>query len=135
MIRKIGALTLMGTVAVAAVFAVSADAAAQAVDWQLGLQDAADERMSRIIFLHNVVLWIITGICLFVLALLTWIMIRYNARANPTPTATTHNTILEVLWTVIPVAILVIIAIPSFRLLYYLDVIPPADLTIKAIGK
>jgi cytochrome c oxidase subunit 2 len=113
----------------------AAAASAQPVDWQLGLQDAATERMSRIIDLHNFVLWIITAICLFVLALLTWIMVRYNVKANPKPTVTTHNTVLEVLWTVIPVAILVAIAIPSFRLLYYQDVIPPADITIKAIGK
>jgi cytochrome c oxidase subunit 2 len=115
------------------------DALAQAGEgpapWQLGLQEAATERMTRIIDLHNFVLWIITAICIFVLALLVWIMVRYNTKANPTPTATTHNTVLEVLWTVIPVAILVAIAIPSFRLLYYQDVIPQADITIKAIGK
>ena len=140
MIQRIGALALMVAIAAAALLGLSADAVAQAtgegpVNWQLGLQAAADDRMSRIISLHNFVLWIITIICLFVLGLLAWIMIRYNARSNPRPTATTHNTILEVLWTVIPVAILVMIAIPSFRLLYYHDVIPTADLTIKAIGK
>jgi cytochrome c oxidase subunit 2 len=113
----------------------AAAVSAQPVDWQLGLQDAATERMTRIVDLHNFVLWIITAICLFVLALLGWIMVRFNAKANPKPTATTHNTVLEVLWTVIPVAILVAIAIPSFRLLYYEDVIPPSDMTIKAIGK
>jgi cytochrome c oxidase subunit 2 len=135
MIRRIGALTLTGGVAAAALLGLGTELAAQPVDWQLGLQEAADERMTEIIRLHNFVLWIITAICLFVLGLLTWIMIRFNAKANPTPTATTHNTILEVMWTVVPVAILVVIAIPSFRLLYYQDVIPPADLTIKAIGK
>ena len=138
MIRRLGALTLTGLVAAIMVFG-AADAFAQAaqgpVPWQLGLQEPASERMTRIVDLHNFVLWIITAICLFVLALLVWIMVRYNAKANPTPTATTHNTTLEVLWTVIPVAILVAIAIPSFRLLYYEDVIPPADITIKAIGK
>ena len=142
MIRWIGALTLTGTIAAAALFGFAGEAAAQAAqagqgpaDWQMGLQSAASERMSRIVDLHNFVLWIITIICLFVLGLLVWIMVRFNEKANPTPTATTHNTILEVLWTVVPVAILVAIAIPSFRLLYYVDVIPPADLTIKAIGK
>ncbi len=140
MIRRLGALTLTGLVAAMMVFGGMADALAQAaaqgpVPWQLGLQEAATDRMSRIIDLHNFVLWIITAICIFVLALLVWIAVRYNAKANPTPTATTHNTTLEVLWTVIPVAILVAIAIPSFRLLYYSDVIPPADITIKAIGK
>lgn len=135
MIRRIGALTLRGTIVAALALCFAAAASAQAVDWQLGLQDAATERMTRIIDLHNFVLWIITIICLFVLALLGWIMVRYNTKANPKPTATTHNTVLEVLWTVIPVAILVAIAIPSFRLLYFTDVIPPADMTIKAIGK
>ena len=138
MIRRFGALTLTGLVA-AMVFFGAADALAQAGEgpapWQLGLQESASDRMTRIIDLHNFVLWIITAICLFVLGLLVWIMVRYNAKANPTPTATTHNTVLEVLWTVIPVAILVAIAIPSFRLLYYQDVIPQADITIKAIGK
>jgi cytochrome c oxidase subunit II len=135
MIRRIGALTLTGGIAAAALLGMGTELAAQPVNWQLGLQDAADERMTEIIRLHNFVLWIITAICLFVLALLTWIIVRFNAKANPKPTATTHNTILEVLWTVVPVAILVIIAIPSFRLLYAQDVIPQADLTIKAIGK
>jgi cytochrome c oxidase subunit II len=137
MIRRFGALTLTGLVAALMVFAGTADSLAQGgpVPWQLGLQDAASDRMTRIIDLHNFVLWIITAICVFVLGLLVWIAVRYNAKANPTPTATTHNTVLEVLWTVIPVAILVAIAIPSFRLLYYQDVIPQADITIKAIGK
>jgi cytochrome c oxidase subunit II len=132
MLRKFGALT--GLVA-AATLSLVAGVAAQPVNWQLGLQDSAAERMTRIIDLHNFVLVIITVICLFVLGLLTWIMIRYNAKANPTPSATTHNTVLEVLWTVVPVAVLVTIAIPSFRLLYYEDVIPQTDMTIKAIGK
>ena len=132
MLRKFGAFA--GLV-VAATLSLAAGVAAQPVNWQLGLQDAAAERMTRIIDLHNFVLWIITAICLFVLGLLSWIMIRFNAKANPTPSATTHNTVLEVLWTVVPVAILVTIAIPSFRLLYYEDVIPQTDMTVKAIGK
>ena len=103
--------------------------------WQLGLQAAGDERMRDIIGLHTFVLYIITAVCLFVLGLLVYIMLRFNAKANPTPSATTHNTILEVLWTVVPVIILVAIAIPSFRLLYFEDVIPPSDMTVKAIGK
>jgi cytochrome c oxidase subunit 2 len=114
-------------------FAVSASA--QPVPWQMGLQPAADERMADIIGLHTFVLYIITAVSLFVLGLLVVIAIRFNAKANPTPSATTHNTTLEVLWTVVPVLILVAIAIPSFRLLYFEDVIPPADLTVKAIGK
>ncbi|HXJ00935.1 MAG TPA: cytochrome c oxidase subunit II [Micropepsaceae bacterium] len=132
MIRKFGAFSALLTTAML-FFAVSAQA--QPVPWQMGLQPAADERMSDIIGLHTFVLYIITIVCLFVLALLVWIMLRFNAKANPTPSATTHNTLLEVLWTVVPVLILVAIAIPSFRLLYFEDVIPPADMTVKAIGK
>lgn len=131
MLRKFGAFAGL----LAAGMLACASAAAQPVNWQLGLQQAADDRMSRIIDLHNFVLVIITLISLFVLGLLTWIVLRYNAKANPTPSATTHNTTLEVLWTVVPVAILVTIAIPSFRLLYYEDVIPQTDMTVKAIGK
>ena len=132
MIRKFGAFTALLTTAMLS-FAVSASA--QPVPWQMGLQPAADERMTDIIGLHTFVLYIITLVCLFVLGLLIWIMIRFNAKANPTPSVTTHNTTLEVLWTVVPVLILVAIAIPSFRLLYFEDVIPPADMTVKAIGK
>jgi len=131
MLRKFGAFAGLLTAAMLSY----ASAAAQPVNWQLGLQQAADDRMSRIIDLHNFVLVIITLISLFVLGLLIWIALRYNAKANPTPSVTTHNTTLEVLWTVVPVAILVTIAIPSFRLLYYEDVIPQTDMTVKAIGK
>ena len=107
----------------------------QPTPWELGLQPAGADRMRDIISLHTFILYIITFISLFVAALLVWIMVRFNAAANPTPSATTHNTVLEVLWTIVPVLILVAIAIPSFRLLYYEDVIPKPDLTIKAIGK
>ncbi len=135
MIRKLGMFT-----AFLATTMLSFSAAAQPVEgqpyaWQLGLQAAGDERMRDVIGLHNFILYIITAICLFVLALLVYIMLRFNAKANPVPSATTHNTMLEVAWTVIPVLILVAIAIPSFRLLYFEDVIPKTDMTIKATGK
>ena len=132
MIRKLGAFTALLTTAMLS-FAVSASA--QPVPWQMGLQPSGDERMTRIIALHTNVLYIITAVSLFVLALLVVIVMRFNAKANPTPTATTHNTFLEVAWTVVPIIILLAIAIPSFRLLYFEDVIPPADMTVKAIGK
>lgn len=130
--RKLGAFSVS---LLAAMTLLNLSALAQPVAWQIGLQDAASERMSDIITLHTFVLYIITAICLFVLGLLVWIMLRFNARANPTPTATTHNTVLEVMWTIIPVLILVTIAVPSFRLLYFEETLPPADLTVKAIGK
>lgn len=135
MIRKLGAFTAFFSLATLSFAASAQTAAGQPSPWELGLQPAAAERMTDIINMHNFVLYIITTICLFVLALLVWIMVRYNATANPTPSATTHNTTLEVLWTIIPVLILVAIAVPSFRLLYFVDVIPKPDMTVKAIGK
>jgi len=103
--------------------------------WQLGLQTAVTPVMTDIAWFHDFLLYIITAITLFVLILLVVVMVRFNARANPTPSKTTHNTLVEVVWTVVPVLILVAIAIPSFRLLFFQLNIPPADLTIKATGK
>ena len=80
-------------------------------------------------------LWIVTAITIFVLALLVYIIVRFNARANPTPSRTTHNTLLEVMWTIVPVFILLFIAIPSFKLLFTELDVPAVDLTIKATGK
>jgi cytochrome c oxidase subunit 2 len=135
MIRKLGTFAAFAAMAMLSLAVPAAAAEGQPAPWQLGLQPAGDERMADIIGLHNFVLVIITLISLFVLALLVWIALRYNVKSNPVPSATTHNTTLEVLWTVVPVLILVAIAIPSFRLLYFEDVIPPADMTVKAIGK
>ena len=105
MIRKLGMFTAFVATGMLS-FAVSVQAAeGQPSPWQLGLQAAGDERMRDIIGLHTFVLYIITAISLFVLALLVWIAVRFNVKANPTPSATTHNATLEVLWTVIPVLI------------------------------
>ena len=104
-------------------------------DWQLGFSEPATELMSDVIAFHSYILMpIITGISLLVLALLLYIVYRYNSNRNQTASMTTHNTLIEVLWTVIPVILLIIIAIPSFRILYTSETIPKADLTIKAIG-
>ena len=102
--------------------------------WQLGFQQSAAPTMDDIIWFHNFVLWIIAAITAFVLVLLVIVIVKFNARANPTPSRTTHNTLLEVAWTVIPVVILVVIAIPSFRILFVQLNTPPSDLTIKATG-
>jgi cytochrome c oxidase subunit 2 len=102
--------------------------------WQMGFQQSAAPTMDDIVWFHNFVLWIIIAITVFVLALLLYIMVKFNAKANPTPSRTTHNTLLEVAWTVIPVVILVVIAIPSFRILFVQLNVPPSDLTIKAAG-
>jgi cytochrome c oxidase subunit 2 len=107
----------------------------QPLPWQMGFQPAATPVMQDIEVFHNFVLYIITAITIFVLVLLLWVVVRYNRRANPTPSRISHNTLLEVAWTVIPVLILVAIAIPSFRLLYFEADIPKPDLTIRAIGK
>ena len=103
-------------------------------EWQLNLQEAASPLMDRIHSFHNLLLYIIFGVSAFVLILLVWVIVRYNARANPTPSKTTHNTMIEVVWTVVPILILVVIAVPSFRLLYYSDKATEATVTIKARG-
>ena len=103
--------------------------------WQLGLQDAASPVMVDIVWFHDFLLWIISAIVLFVLVLLAVIVLRFNARANPTPSRTTHNSFLEVAWTIVPVIILVAIAVPSFRLLFLEVDNPKPDLTVKATGK
>jgi len=114
--------------------------AAQARDghadpWQMGLQEAVTPVADGIHFFHNgILLPIITVITLFVLFLLIYVMVKFNARANPVPSKTTHNTLIEVAWTVIPILILVVIAVPSFRLLYLERNIPAGDMTIKVIG-
>ena len=107
----------------------------QPAPWQLGLQQAASPVMADITSFHNFLLWIITAITVFVLALLLIVMIRFNARANPTPSRTTHNAVIEIIWTIVPVVILVAIAIPSFRLLFVQLDVPTPDLTVKATGK
>src|SRR5437868_12746480 len=91
--------------------------------------------MDNIVWIHNWLLIIITIITLFVLALLIIVVVKFNAKANPVPSTTTHNTLIEVAWTLVPVLILVAIAVPSFRLLFLELDVPKADLTIKAIGK
>jgi cytochrome c oxidase subunit II len=114
----------------------STPALAVPTDYQLGFQPAASEVMDRIESFHTELLYIIVAVCLFVLALLVWIVVRYRAVANPVPSKVHHNTLLEVAWTIIPVIILVIIAVPSFKLLYFESAIPPNPaVQIKAIGK
>ncbi|HWE78942.1 MAG TPA: cytochrome c oxidase subunit II [Pseudolabrys sp.] len=128
-------------VAFVAVFAGGAAAFAanepmgQPHPWQMSLQAGATPVMDDIIWFHHFLLWMIIAITLFVLALLLVVIVRFNARRNPIPSRTTHNTFIEVIWTVVPVLILVAIAVPSFRLLFYELKIPPADLTVKATGK
>jgi len=102
--------------------------------WQLGLQDAATPVMERIVNFHDALLVVISVIVAFVLALLLYVIFRFNEKRNPTPSRTAHNTLIEVLWTALPVIILIGITIPSIRLIWYADRTQDADMTIKAIG-
>src|SRR4026208_1184800 len=103
--------------------------------WQLGFQQAAPPVMANIVWFHDFLLWLIVAITLFVLALLAIVVVRFNARAIPTPSRTTHNTLLAGMGTLVPVIILVAIAVPSFKLLFLQLTIPQADVTVKATGK
>ena len=107
----------------------------QPTPWELGLQQSASPVMDDIVWFHDFLLWLIAAIALFVLVLLAIVVVRFNARANPVPSRTTHNTAIEIIWTVVPVLILVTVAVPSFRLLFYQLKVPPADVTVKVTGK
>lgn len=108
--------------------------AGQPEPWQANMQDPASPTMERIYSLHNYITIIMIGIVLLVTALLGWCVFRFNARRNPVPSKTAHHTLLEVAWTAVPVLILVAIAVPSFRLLYFMDRTQEADMTLKVIG-
>jgi len=112
----------------------SAGWAAEPYNWQLGMQEPATPVQERINALHNELLIIIFAISVFVLGLLLYVMIRFRASRNAVPSRTAHHTVIEVLWTVVPVLILVIIAIPSFRLMYYMDRTENLEMTVKVVG-
>ncbi len=131
--RTIAAITVAGVALAAGGVALAG--LGQPTPWQLGFQQSASPGMDDIVWFHDLLLWIITAITALVLILLVVVIVRYNGRANPTPSRTTHNTTIEVLWTVVPVIILVVIAIPSFRILFTQLNAPPADLTVKVTGK
>jgi cytochrome c oxidase subunit II len=103
--------------------------------WEYTLQESATPVMDNIVWFHNFLLVLITVITLFVLALLVIVIVKFNAKSNPVPSRTTHNTLIEVAWTLIPVLILVAVAVPSFRLLFLQLDVPKADLTVKVTGK
>ncbi|MDB9844482.1 cytochrome c oxidase subunit II [bacterium] len=107
----------------------------QPKNWQLGFQDSASQGMTEIVSFHNnILLPIIIAISVFVLFLMIYVCIRFRASKNPNPSKTTHNVAVEVLWTLIPCLILIVMAVPSFKILYKQDTIPKADVTVKAIG-
>lgn len=102
--------------------------------WAIDLQPAATPVAERLHDFHGMLLYIIFAIALFVLALLIFVVFRFNERANPVPSKTTHNVLLEVIWTIVPVIILIVIAVPSFKLLYYMDRVEKPDMTLKVTG-
>jgi cytochrome c oxidase subunit 2 len=112
----------------------SAAHADQPNPWQIGFQEAASPVMRQMYEFHGMLLVIITVITIFVTFLLAYICVRFYRKVNKTPSKVSHNTLIEIVWTVIPILILIVIAIPSLRLLYKSDVVPEAEMTLKAIG-
>jgi cytochrome c oxidase subunit 2 len=132
--RRLLGLAVVGAALVTAARTAFAELG-QPAPWEIKLQGSATQVMDNITSFHNWLLITITLITLLVLVLLAIVVVKFNAKANPVPSRTTHNTLIEVAWTLIPVLILVAIAVPSFRLLFLQLDIPKADLTIKATGK
>jgi cytochrome c oxidase subunit 2 len=133
--KRLIAIVVTAVTVLAGGAALAATETGQPHPWQLGLQKGATVVMDDIIWFHNYLLYLIVAIALFVLALLVIVAVKFNAKTNPVPSRTTHNTTIEVLWTVIPVLILVTIAVPSFRLLFLQLNVPKADVTVKVTGK
>ena len=132
-------LGILGVVSLLAWFGLAASAQAQPVigvphDWQMGFPRAFTPLMERVESLNDLLLVIISVISAFVLVLLLYVMWRFHASRNPQPSTVTHNTVLEILWTIVPILILVVIAVPSFRLLYYGDKAQDAAMTVKVTG-
>lgn len=126
--RILAALTVLAATALPA-------AAFEPKPADLGFQEAASPNMERLHAFHDhLLMYVITAIVIFVFALLVWVVLRYNAKANPVPSKTTHHVLLEVIWTVIPIVILIVIAVPSYKLLFYLDRTAEPDMTLKVTG-
>ena len=132
--KRLTALAVAGLVLLTGAKAAMAGLG-QPSPWQIGLQQSATPVMDNITWFHDFLLIIITAITAFVLVLLLIVMARFNARTNPVPSRTTHNTLLEVAWTIVPIVILLVIAVPSFKLLFLQLNLPAADMTVKATGK
>jgi cytochrome c oxidase subunit 2 len=129
---RVGRASLAAALALAAIAGLTALGwAAEPQPWQMNFQPPATPVMERLVDFHDELLVIITLITIFVLGLLAYVMVRFHHTRHPLPTRTSHNPVIEILWTVVPVVILVLIAIPSFKLMYYMDRVPNADMTIK----
>jgi len=127
-LKQLFLIGLIGLVTTGAAFAAGPE------PWQIDFQPAVTPVMQEINSFHTLLLWIITAIAGFVLLLMIFVFLRFNSRVNPEPQKFSHNTLLEVVWTAVPVLILVLIAIPSMRLLFLQEVTPEADFTIKTTG-
>jgi cytochrome c oxidase subunit 2 len=133
-LRFISRCLFCALAALAVIFGADVAHAAQPAEWHLGFQAPVTPVMERLIEFHNMLLWIISGISVFVLGLLIYVSVRFREKANPTPSRTTHNVPLEIIWTVVPVIILIIIVIPSLQLLYYMDKTQKPEMTLKVTG-
>ncbi len=132
--RVVRALFLVALAVVVTGVLAAVARAAQPRPWEMGMQPPATPVKDRLNAFHNELLVIIFLIAGFVMALLLYVIVRFNHRRNPVPSRTSHNAVIEILWTIVPVLILVIIAIPSFKLMYYMDRVPNPDMTIKVTG-
>jgi len=120
---------------ISTLFITQLASANQPKEWQLGFQNPASDGMRDIVNFHNnLLLPIIIAITVFVLFLMLYACVRFRASANPNPSKRTHNVTVEILWTLIPCLILIVMAVPSFKILYKQDTIPKADVTVKAVG-
>ena len=126
---------LMRLLSILLIFSFNAAEANQPIDWQLGFQSAASKSMKDIVIFHDYMLLpIITAITVFVLFLVLYACVKFRASNNKVASQTSHNTMIEIAWTLVPCLILIVMAVPSFKVLYSQDKIPPAEVTVKAIG-
>lgn len=133
--RLFAVIALAIVTVVAGTDLAAAEMIGKAHDWQLGMQDAASPVAERIHAMNRMLEIIIIAIVLLVLVILGYVILRFNAKRNPVPSKTAHNTLIEIIWTAVPVAILVVIAIPSIKLLYYEAAVEQPDLTLKVTGR
>lgn len=126
--------TTMGGALTLPLLAGAAFAAGQPVDGKIGFQESVTPQMDAVNSLHTIAFVIITAITILVLGLMIFIMLRFNEKANPVPSKNSHNTLLEVVWTAVPVMIVLFLIAVATRPLYFLDVIPEPDMTVKAVG-
>ncbi len=127
-------IVFLAVAAMAVLVGAAGAMADEPLPWAIGFQKGASPTMERITTLSTLINGVIVAIVILVTALVAWCAWRYNATRNPTPATWSHNTPLEIAWTAIPALILVLIAIPSFRLLYFMDRVAEADMTLKVTG-